>query len=298
MLLNRRIGLLIGLGIAIALIMLIVLVTPIRYTLGDALLSLWRGVLDLPGVAWLREQGAVDAAEQGSSVGVEMIDAILEKGHELQQQEVYDEALKRYREALRLKEDYAPTHVALASLYMQRGMEDEALQELERAAAIDPDIPLVMGQLGRLYLKRDELDKAVSALERAVALDPEEALYRYFLGMAYHYRSYADIERAVQQMEMAAKLRPEDADVHYHLAMVYVRRGDEGDQEAAIKALERSIELDPQQANALFYLGQLYWQADRTQAAAAAWRRFLEVSDDPERKAQVERALASLKQGS
>lgn len=276
--------------------------TPMGSWVGRGLGGLWRGFINLPGIAWAREQwqsaSPSEAPREATpSAATEEIHAILREGQALQEEGKGDQALQRYREALKLQEDYAPTHLALASVYLQLGREEEALKELERAAELAPDNSFVQAQLGRLYLKRDEFTKSVLALEKAKELDPEEAQIRYWLGAAYYFRSYADAKAAVAELEKAVELDPEDAETRARLAMAYVHRDDPGDRERALQALERSLELDPQQTEAYYYLGQLYLQAGRRKEAIAAWREYVAKGEDTEAVAKVRAWLKSLEAG-
>jgi len=275
--------------------------TPLGSWVGSGLASLWRGFNALPGIAWARGQwqaASTPEAAKGTTpiAESEEINVILREGQALQEQGKNDEALQRYREALKRQEDYAPTHLALASIYLQLGREDEALKELERSAELAPDNSFVQTQLGRLYLKREDFVKSVTALEKAKELDPEEAQIRYWSGAAYYFRSYADAKAAVTELEKAAELDPEDAETRSRLAMAYVRRDDPDDRDRALHALEKALELDPQQAEPYYYLGQLYLQAGRQKEAIAAWHEYVAKGQDEEAVAKVRTWLRNLEE--
>lgn len=277
-----------------------VLFTPLGYWVAGGAAGLWQRFLGLPGIAWARQQmgeTGEGSTEVVSGQDAEAINSMLEAGHALQQGEAYEEALRRYREALNLDEEYAPTHVALAGLYMQLGREDDALAELEKAAALAPDNVFVLGQLGKLYLQRDEFEKGVDALERAAELDPDDAILRYWLGVAYHYRSYTDVQKAVSTLEEAAQIAPDEAEIHYHLAMAYVRRDDDLDEQKAIRALIQTLKLDPTQTEAYYYLGQLYIKTAERDAGIAAWEHYVAESDDAESVEKVRGWLRNMKAG-
>ena len=284
-------------AVAFVAIVASLLFTPLGGWLTWGTGSVWQGFLNLPGIVWARQQMASGgAAEEGdaSSAEAATINEILKEGQALQEAESYDEAMQRYRQALKLDEEYAPTHMALASVYLQLGREDDGLEELEKATALAPDNPIILAQLGQLYLKREDSARAVDALERGREVDPEEAVIRYWLGVAYHHRSYADAENAVAELERAVELEPDQAEIHHYLAMAYVRRDDDPDKQRAIQALEKAVELDPSQAESLYYLGQLYVQVGEPDAAAAAWRDFLDLSDDAETVEKVGKWLRNL----
>lgn len=279
------------------------LFTPVGGALAWGVGALWRGFLNLPGIAWAREQMAQSGTlGQGSgaaptpvgSAGSATVRTLLDEGRTLQEQGSYDEALKRFKRALDLDEGFAATHVALAALYMQMDRTDEALREMERAAELAPDNSVVLAQLGGLYAQGDDYDKAIVALERAKDLDPTEPRIASWLGAAYHDRSYVDAQRSVEELERAVKLAPSDPDNHYHLASAYVRRDDEGDKEKAVRALLRTLELDPERTEAYYSLGQLYMGLGQRQPAVSAWKHYVAVSQDAESVAQVRAWLKEL----
>jgi len=299
---RKRLLATVGLIGALLVVGLILAFTPLGSRLGSGLAGLGRAFGALPGIAWARGQWQTAATPQEATTSTpiansEEINAILREGRALQEQGDIDGALQRYREALKRQEDYAATHLALASAYLQLEREEEALTELERAAELAPDNSFVQAQLGRLYLKREDLAKSVAALEKARELDPEDSQIRYWLGAAYYFRSYADVSSAVTELEKATELDPEDAESQTRLAMAYMHRDDTGDRDRALRALEKALELDPQQAEPYYYLGQLYLQAGRREEAIAAWREYVAKGEDQEAVARVRTWLQALEEG-
>jgi len=294
-----RLRLLIWPLVVVAVVAILVF-TPAGTWAKGGLASLWRGLGNLPGIAWARQ--SMETASPGEdapapAAGSEGINALLEAGRALQEQGAHEEALRRYREALVEDEEYAPTHVALAGVYLQVGREDDAVRELERAAELAPDSNFVHRQLGQLYLKRDDFEAGVASLRRAKEADPQDRETRRWLGAAYLFRSYADAENAVKELERAAELDPEDAALHSRLAMAYVRRDEALDKERAITALERSLQLDPSQTEAYYYLGRLYLDTDQREAGIKAWRYYVATSDDLETVEQVRKWLRAQEEG-
>ena len=271
--------------------------TPLGHWAGMGATALVRGFMGLPGIAWAREQSGttVGASRQGpTSATVNAIQEVLKAGYLLQEEQSYGKALDRYQDALALDEDYAPTHMALAALYLQLDRQEEALQEMEHVNELAPGDSFVLSQLGQLYLKQNEFDEAVDALEEAREVDPENAVVGYWLGVAYHYRSYADIEMAVLELQRAIELEPEEAEAHYHLAMTLLRRDDPGDDEQAIDALLETLKLDPAQSEAYYYLGRAYLEIGQPEAAVKSWKQYIVESDDEVTVARVREWLSNV----
>jgi tetratricopeptide (TPR) repeat protein len=288
--------LLLALGVFLALVV-ILLVTPVGGWLGSALDAAWRGVLNLPGIAWLRtqselESGVLPSIGEGGAPGG--LADVLQSGEDLEREEAYERALERYREALRLDQEYAPTHQALGRVLMQLGREDEALEVMQRAAELDPEDAAIQWQLAQIHMQREEYDEAVRALEQAREQEPDQALVHMSLGMAYLSRSVTDAENAVSELSLAAEQQPTNAQIFFGLSMAYRNRAAEGDRERAMGAMRRAVELDPSQPQFNLALGRMYLETGDRDAAIALWRRFAEQTDDPEAAAQIREVLREL----
>ena len=280
--------LLVAAALVVAVTLALVL-TPAGPWSGRAWDQLWGSVLDLPGIAWARVQmqGRQEEMAEAPTANMEEIHALLEDGRASQQDEALEAALGRYREALELDEEYAPSHVALASVYLQLGQMDEAIKEMERAAELAPDEVFVWSRLGEIYFKQDRHSEAVETFERVKTLTPDDGDARYWLGLSYYFRSFDDLEQAVLELERAAVLDPNSPEVSFHLAMAYLRRDDSDDHLRAIAALERVLVLDPAETDVYFQLGQLYLRAEQYDRARQAWQRFVARSQDTERVTRV-----------
>jgi tetratricopeptide (TPR) repeat protein len=86
-----------------------------------------------------------------------------------------DEALARYRDAIALDPNYAPSRVNLAEILAARGDRAAALNEFREAARIDPEYPKAQYNLGVAAAQMGEWDEARTALERAGDLAPRSA---------------------------------------------------------------------------------------------------------------------------
>ena len=294
---RRRIWALGAVGACLVGLVLALMLTPLGGWASSAVGFVWQRFVDLPGLAWLRtEMGSAEGGDRAAGdTDPDAIRDILREGLSLKKEGAYEEALKRYRQALKLDERYAPTHVALAELYVELGQEEKAVKELEQAASLAPEDARIFMRLGALYMDRDEMDKAVAVLTHARDLAPDDSGVLYMLGVARAYRSYLDAREAVEVLEYAAQLDTDNPRAHFQLAQAYVRRHDAGDLPRAIDALKRTLELDSAQTDAYYYLGQLYLQTAQPEEAIAAWERYVAESEDEETVAQVRHWLENLK---
>jgi tetratricopeptide (TPR) repeat protein len=104
-----------------------------------------------------------------------------------------------------------------------------------------------------------------------------QALHRDGLEM-FRNGSYAG---AAERLRMAVQLEPDNVHFRNNLAWALFRAGD---VEAASAELERVLQRDPGRAIAHANLGEVRLAQGDTAAAVTAYRRFLELNDDPRRE--------------
>ena len=96
------------------------------------------------------------------------------------------EAIKKYRAALALSNEYATPYNNLAYLYLDGlGTKEEALQLAESAIALDPGNPVIMDTVGYALLKNGRHQEAREYLEKALALLPGDPTINYHLALLH-----------------------------------------------------------------------------------------------------------------
>jgi tetratricopeptide (TPR) repeat protein len=79
-----------------------------------------------------------------------------------------DEAIPEYREAIRIKNDYAEAHLQLGDALADKGRLDEAIAEYREAIRIKKDFAEAHDNLGRALLDKGQLDEAIDELHEAL----------------------------------------------------------------------------------------------------------------------------------
>ena len=100
-------------------------------------------------------------------------------------------------------------------------------------------------------------------------------------------------ERAVSALEQDIKTDPNNAELWLHLGFAYCKL-DNIDQ--AQNAFERAALLNPQAKDAYFMLGLIYESKHQKQEAEKAWKSYLAVEKDPEKRAVAEKHIHHLSQ--
>ena len=84
-----------------------------------------------------------------------------------------DDAIREYREALRLKPDDADTHYDLANALGRKGLWVEAISQYREDLKLNPDDPAGHNNLGVAFFQKGKLKEAVSEFQEALRLKPD-----------------------------------------------------------------------------------------------------------------------------
>lgn len=137
------------------------------------------------------------------------------KGLELYSAGRYEEAIKSYKEAIKLKEDYADAHYNLGDAYFQLNQFKEAIDAYKKAIRYQPNLPTAYNNMGTAYYKLGEHKKAIAAYKESIRLDPKSTLTYYNLAATYLDRD--DEKAALDQYKILKTADPELAKKLYLL---------------------------------------------------------------------------------
>lgn len=191
------------------------------------------------------------------------------------------EAESRFRRALTFDPGNAATHLSLARVLVQEGEQRAAVEQYRLGLARDPGNAGAHSGLGHLLVTQGQIDAAMHHYRQAIALDPEFAFAHNQLGNALMASGQA--EAAQREYEVALALDPGLADAHFKLAHLLVERGQ---REGAQRHFAQTIRLLPEFADGHYWLARNLDALGRGPAAAAAYRRVLEL--DPRHPGALE----------
>jgi tetratricopeptide (TPR) repeat protein len=115
-----------------------------------------------------------------------------------QQQDLVDEAIRRYEIARTLLPNYVAVPVNLGNIYLQLNRLEDAKENFKVALGIDDSSAAALYGLGQVALSQRSYAEAVNYFERALALIPGANRIHYSLAMAY--RGLGDTEKATAHL--------------------------------------------------------------------------------------------------
>ncbi|MCL6481991.1 MAG: tetratricopeptide repeat protein [Firmicutes bacterium] len=176
-----------------------------------------------------------------------------------------------FRAALERKPDAAPARLGLAESLIAQGKLEAAVPELELYLTAQPEDHDSRLQLAAVAVDLERFEAALAELDRLVAAHQSTArLHRLRAATQIGLRRYAE---AAASLEQVVALEPGDAGTHAQLGRVYLELRN---FPAAEQALRRALELNPQDSVALGDLAATLFLAERYEAALAALDQLAE----------------------
>lgn len=108
-----------------------------------------------------------------------------EQGAALFKAEKFEEAVKAFTQAIKLKPDHADAYSYLGDAYYELGDVKKAVDAYKLALRYKPDSAVIYDKLGTAYGGKDDYKKAIEAYNKSIRLDPKAPLTHYNLGAIY-----------------------------------------------------------------------------------------------------------------
>jgi cytochrome c-type biogenesis protein CcmH/NrfG len=134
------------------------------------------------------------------------------------------DAIKVYKEAIRIYPTRDEFQLALGDIYLKDGQTEDALKAFEAAVRLNPDSADSRYSLGQSYLSAGELDAAREQFANVVRLTPVSAAGHYGLGQTA--RQAGDYPEAVLQLEKAIRVNRNFENAYVELGFAYADMGD------------------------------------------------------------------------
>ena len=134
------------------------------------------------------------------------------KGETLRAQNNFKGALAEYREAIRLKPDYAAAHASAGFAFRDKGDLENAVAEFREVVRLNPKEPAAHDVLGLSLFKKGDLDGAAAEFREAIRLDPQDAETHYNLAKALEKKG--DRDAAIAEYRETLRWKPDFAQTH------------------------------------------------------------------------------------
>ena len=134
------------------------------------------------------------------------------------------DAIKVYKDAIRIYPTRDEFQLALGDIYLKEGQTEDALKAFAAAARLNPDSADSRYSLGQSYLSAGQLDAAREQFANVVRLSPVSAAGYYGLGQTA--RLAGDYPEAILQLEKAIRVNRNFENAYVELGYAYADMGD------------------------------------------------------------------------
>jgi tetratricopeptide (TPR) repeat protein len=199
----------------------------------------------------------------------------LDLGLALWQKGRFDEAFAEYREAIRIKPDYAEAHNALGTALRDTRKADNAMAEYREAIRLRPDFAEAHYNLGCALSDKGRTDEAITEYREAIRLKPDYAEAHCNLGIAL--RDRGQLDDAIAEYRQAIRHKKDLATAHINLAeaLWQQHRPDE-----AIAEYREALRIDPGHAEVHGKLGVVLRGTGRLDEAIVELREAIRLRPD------------------
>jgi protein O-mannosyl-transferase len=123
------------------------------------------------------------------------------------------DAIDAYKQAIKIKHDYAKPYYNLGNIYSKLGRNTETIEIYKQAIRIDPDYALAYNNLGVAYSGLGRYKEAIGAFSQAAKIEPDYTDAHYNLG--YAYLAVGDKNSALAEYNILKIINPQIADDLY-----------------------------------------------------------------------------------
>lgn len=208
-------------------------------------------VADALGIALMGKQET--SRPTGGTQNLQAYDHFLkanEKAHGSLRSQDLIEAIRLYRKAIEMDENFALAHARLAGVLTamyhfhgnHRVHSEQAKNAIDRALELAPTLPEAKLSLGYWYFHvKDDFQRAIEQFQSVLAVQPSNTTA--VVGLAYVHRRQGQWKLTTEELKRAIELDPRNPEYPHQLAVSHLllRQFDEG-----LRSIDRALWLKPE----------------------------------------------------
>jgi tetratricopeptide (TPR) repeat protein len=206
------------------------------------------------------------------------------------QNRVWHDATALWQRAIAYAPESWTARYNLGLAYLESKDYDAARMQLSEAARLNPHLPIIHNNLALAEARLNETDAAIESLQRALKLDPQLVEARVNLGTILFSRG--DYPSAREQFLLALERDSSSLPAHFNLARAEAAMGNHAE---AIKRYEALLQKAPDDGEARYQLALSYAATGRRADAVRHVEQALRLENNPDRIADMHRALERLR---
>jgi tetratricopeptide (TPR) repeat protein len=191
----------------------------------------------------------------------------------------FSQAAKLFTDALAQVETAAQSKEAVffyrGTALAKQGKFEEAVKDYDQAIKLKPDLAEAFNNRGTALIKQGKYVEAVKDYDQAIKLKPDyaEAFNNHGTALAKQGKYVA----AVKDFDQAIELKPDDAEAFYNRGTAFFRHGK---YEEAVKDYDQAIKLKPDFWEAMTYIGLIQYESGQVEEAKKHWKQAASLNSN------------------
>ena len=169
---------------------------------------------------------------------------LFKKGHELQSQGLFDDAISSFKKAITLNPNFPAPYFSLGALLQQRGYVEDAIVLYQKVLDLSPGHSDTYNILGSAFQAKGQIEMAMESYQKAIEFNPDSYMAHNNLGSAL--KLMGNIDQAIEQYQIALRLNPDFPEALNNLGNAF---RDTNKIDMAIDSYRKSILLKPEFAD-------------------------------------------------
>ena len=166
---------------------------------------------------------AIKAYKQAIKLKPDYVDAFNNMGNALKAQGNLGEAIEVYKNVISLKPDYADAYINMGLILHDQGKLDQAIEANIKAISLKPDYAEAYSNMGNVQKDQGKLGQAISAYKKALTFKSNYA--EAYSNMGNAFQDQGKSEEAIKSYKQAIKLKPNYAEAHQNLSLTLLQIG-------------------------------------------------------------------------
>ena len=187
----------------------------------------------------------------------------------------FNAAIDSYKQALKIKPDYANAYYNMGAALKDKGDLDSAIDSYKQAINIKPDYAEAYNNMGNILKDKGDLDSAIDSYKQAINIKPDYA--EAYNNMGNILKDKGDLELAIDSYKQAINIKPDYVAVYNNIGNILK---DRGDLESAIDSYKHALKIKPDYANAYYNMGTALHEKADLDSAIDSYKQALKIKPD------------------
>ena len=219
-----------------------------------------------------RFDAAIESYKQALRIKPDYAEVHNNMGTALSDKGDFEGAIESYKHALKIKPDYLGAYYNMGSVMKDKGDFEGAIESYKQALRIKPDYASAYNNMGNALSSKGDLAEAIESYKQAIRIKPDFA--GAYNNMANAMKNKGDLVEAIESCKQALKIKPDYADAYYNMANAMK---DKGDLAEAIESYKQALKIKPNYASAYYNMGNALNEKGSPEAAIDSYKQAIKI---------------------